>query len=86
MQDTYAYCRIMAGDEESLNRLNVIRDMQVLEENIFLDYPTKEKRSRIQYNKLIKQLREIIIDAARGDVYDMFELIQQNKMIALSSF
>ena len=58
MQDTYAYCRIMAGDEESQNRLNVIRDMQVPEEHIFLDYPTKEKRSRIQYKKLIKLLKE----------------------------
>lgn len=48
----------MAGDEESQNRLNVIWDMQVPEENIFLDYPIKEKRSRIQYNKLIKLLKE----------------------------
>lgn len=48
----------MAGDEESQNRLNVIRDMQVPEEHIFLNYPTKEKRSRIQYNKLIKLLKE----------------------------
>lgn len=58
MQNIYAYGRIMAGDEESQNRLNVIRDMQVPEEHIFLDYPTKEKRSRIQYNKLIKLLKE----------------------------
>lgn len=31
MQNIYAYGRIMAGDEESWNRLNVIRDMQVSE-------------------------------------------------------
>lgn len=29
MQNVYAYGRIMAEDEESQNRLNVIRDMQV---------------------------------------------------------
>ena len=58
MQNIYAYGRIMAGDEESWNRLNVIRDMQVSEQQIFLDYPTKEKRSRNQYNKLVKLLKE----------------------------
>lgn len=58
MQSVYAYSRGMAGDEESQNRLNLIRDMQVLEDNIFLDYPTKEKRSRIEYNKMLKLLKE----------------------------
>lgn len=58
MQSVYAYSRVMAGDEESQNRLNLIRDMQVSEDNIFLDYPTKEKRSRIEYNKMIKLLKE----------------------------
>ena len=37
MQDIYAYSRIMVGDEESQNRLNIMRDMQIPEENIFVD-------------------------------------------------
>ena len=58
MQDTYAYSRIMAGDEESQNRLNIMRNMQIPEENIFVDYPTKEKRNKQQYNKKVKLLKE----------------------------
>lgn len=48
----------MAGDEESRNRLNIMRDMQIPEENIFVDYLTKEKRNKQQYNKLVKLLKE----------------------------
>lgn len=58
MQEIYAYSRIMTGDEESKNRLHAMKDMQVPDENIYLDYPTKEKRNKSQYNKLIKQLKE----------------------------
>lgn len=55
--DINTYSRIMAGDEESQNQLHVMKDMQVLEENIYLDYPTKEEGNRTQYNKLAKQLK-----------------------------
>ena len=48
----------MAGDEGKQNRLNVMKDMQVPEENIFVDYPIKEKRSKQQYNKMVKLLKE----------------------------
>lgn len=58
MQEVYAYSRIMTGDEESQNRLHAMKDIQVPDENIYLDYPTKEKRNKPQYNKLIKQLKE----------------------------
>ena len=78
MQDTYAYSRIMAADEESQNRLNTMRDMQIPEENIFVDYPTKEKRNKQQYNKMVKLLKEndllyISNFSALGDGYKEVE-------------
>ncbi len=35
-----------------------MKDMQVPEKNIFVDYPTKEKRNKKQYNKMVKMLKE----------------------------
>lgn len=45
MQNIYAYGRIMAGDEDGKNRLNIIRDMQVPEEHIFLIIPPRKKEA-----------------------------------------
>lgn len=55
-----------------------MRDMQIPEENIFVDYPTKEKRNKQQYNKLVKQLKEndllyISNFSALGDGYKEVE-------------
>lgn len=58
MGTIYTYSRILTGDDETQNRLNVMKDMQIQEENIYMDYPTKEKRKRVEYNKLSKLLNE----------------------------
>ncbi len=58
MHKSYAYLRIPAGDKESIDKVNIMRNIQVSEENIFLDYPTKKDRKFPQYQLMLQKIQE----------------------------
>ena len=55
MHESYAYLRIVAGDKKSMDKVNAMRNIQISEENIFRDYPTKKDRRFPQYQLMLKE-------------------------------
>lgn len=58
MHESYAYLRIVAGDKEGTDKVNFMRNIQISEENIFLDYPTKKNRNFPQYHLMLQKIKE----------------------------
>ncbi len=58
MHESYAYLRIVAGDKGNIDKANIMRNIQISEENIFLDYPTKTDRKFPQYQLMLQKIQE----------------------------
>ncbi len=58
MHESYAYLRIVAGDKGNIDKANIMRNIQISEENIFLDYPTKTNRKFPQYQLMLQKIQE----------------------------
>lgn len=58
MCESYAYLRVPTGDKNSIDKVNTMRNIQISEENIFLDYPTDKDRNFPQYQRMLQKIKE----------------------------
>lgn len=92
MSNIYGYVRVSSKDQNEDRQVIVMRDLQVPEENIYIDKQSGKDFNRPQYKKLLKKVKEgdlIYIKSIDrlgrnyGEIQEQWKLITKDKHVDL---
>ncbi len=92
MSNIYGYVRVSSKDQNEDRQVIVMRDLQVPEENIYIDKQSGKDFNRPQYKKLLRKVREgdlIYIKSIDrlgrnyGEIQEQWKLITKDKHVDL---
>ena len=92
MGKIYGYVRVSSRDQNEDRQLITMREMQVPEENIYVDKQSGKDFNRPQYKKLLRKVKpnDIIyiksidrLDRNYGEILDQWKLITKDKQVDL---
>ena len=58
MRNVYGYVRVSSKDQNEERQVITMRDMQIPEENIFIDKQSGKDFNRPQYKRLLRKVKE----------------------------